>query len=218
MAVDPETVPVVVGVGRHTQRPGIAFQRALSPIDIMAHTARKAARDCEVEAILRHVDAVAVVQSATGPCTRCHSPACVCCPVGAQTTSQTRLLSARPCLQRYVRGCLRPGVRRRRSQRTGRARSLEPSAPTPPRLGAIRRTLVATLRRYLVHRATCRHRPPLATPARCSLQMLVNMIAGLIGEQEVRCALLSGCEVLATLVRQLASGLPSAQHVMPTLD
>lgn len=65
MPVNPETVPVVVGVGRYTQKKGTPLDEARSPVEIMATAARIAEKDSHCPGLLSSVECVATVESAT---------------------------------------------------------------------------------------------------------------------------------------------------------
>ena len=68
MLCDPETVPVVVGAGRYTQRKGeVSLEDALSPVDMMQRASALAELDSGFSPgeLLATIDAVATVESAT---------------------------------------------------------------------------------------------------------------------------------------------------------
>ena len=58
MPLDPETVPVLVGAGRHTQKKGAPLDTAMSPVDIMATSAQRAEADSGVAGLLARLEAV----------------------------------------------------------------------------------------------------------------------------------------------------------------
>ena len=65
MPPDPRTVPVIIGVGRTTQRKPASFRDALSPSELRAKASRLACDDTAVLAIAGQIDSIAVVESAT---------------------------------------------------------------------------------------------------------------------------------------------------------
>uniref|UniRef100_A0A6S8F9P6 Thiolase-like protein type 1 additional C-terminal domain-containing protein n=1 Tax=Aplanochytrium stocchinoi TaxID=215587 RepID=A0A6S8F9P6_9STRA len=160
--LDPETVPVVVGVGRYTQKRGTPILEALSPIDIMAWTCRLAGRDATDSFysslhLLKQVDAVAVVQSAT---------------------------EARIC-HKFPRGL---------------GTNISPNWPKS--LGkAVGIKDLPWERCYQTY------------DGGNSSQMLINSMAEKISNKEIRSVLVSGCEVLSTLMSALSKGEIGAAQI-----
>jgi len=65
--VDPERIPVIVGAGQITHRPG-DVREALEPVALIRRAARRAEEDAGVEGLLRKVDTLCVVNILSWAC------------------------------------------------------------------------------------------------------------------------------------------------------